>query len=173
MVHEDEQQRLVRAPMFHCSESSAFFSGHILVCRCVMSSVILVPEFLLCLPLLQLSPCAYGTWGRSLRVPRDVVSCCGRRRCPRGLLLLLLLVVQLDGQRDGPPSQPHQEDVDLSVGLGLLLPPHRVIRKNSPVESGEETVRSFLQTLASVGPCLSCQETTSQTPDRRSNTQVT
>lgn len=84
-----------------------------------------------------------STWRRGLRVSRSFVFGCWRRLscCCRSLLLLLLrlLVVQLDGQRDRPPPQPHQEDLNLIVGLGLLLPPHRVVGKHSPVVAGGHT----------------------------------
>jgi len=62
----------------------------------------------------------------------------GCRRCGSccRILLLGLLIVELDGQRDRPAPQPHQENLNLTIDLGLLLPPHCVIGKHGPVGAG-------------------------------------
>lgn len=51
-----------------------------------------------------------------------MLSCWRSRSCCR--VLLLLLVVQLDGERDGPPPYSHQEDLNLAADFGLVLSSH-------------------------------------------------
>lgn len=69
------------------------------------------------------------------------MSGCWRSNCRILLLLLLrlrLLVVQLDWQGNRPPPQPYKEDLNLAVGLGLLLPSHRVVGEHSSVDRHRE-----------------------------------
>lgn len=48
---------------------------------------------------------------------------------------LLLLVVQLDGERDHSSPYSHQEDLKLVAGFSLLLPPHSVVGEHRPVDN--------------------------------------
>lgn len=47
-------------------------------------------------------------------------------------LLLLLLIVQLDGEGDGSPPDPDYVDLRLAVHLGVVQTLDRVIREDRP-----------------------------------------